>query len=272
MPARKRCAGEWMAPQERITSLARNSVRTPFERATTPTQRRPSNSSSDTCVSVAMVEVAAHARAGIEVADGGRHAPLVGVGDGDRIVAVAPLAVLVGQVLEARRLEGLGGGLGVAGPQLGEDAPHGNAPLLAVQRALEVHVALDLLVVGQHVRPAPAARAAGYPLLEVGRRAAVGELAVDGGAAAQDARLLVFAQRRRALLGIVVGDDLGAHLELGPVDSAGRSRRCRDSCRAPRAAPCRAACPGRPPAGAPGWRSWRRGGWPAPSPPSRRRR
>ena len=133
------------------------------------------------------------------------------------IVAVAPLAVLVGQVLEARRLEGLGGGLGVAGPQLGEDAPHGNAPLPAVQRTLEVHVALDLLVVGQHVRPAPAARAAGYPLLEVGRRAAVGELAVDGGAAAQDARLLVFAQGRRALLGIVVGDDLGAHPEIGPV-------------------------------------------------------
>ena len=164
-------------------------------------------------------QVGALARGRIEVADGRRHAPLVGVGDGDRVVAVAPFAVLVGQVLEARGLEGLGRGLGMARPQLREDAPHGDAPLLAVQGAFEVHVALDLLVEGQHVRPAPAARAARHPLLEVGRRAAVGELAVDGGAAAQDARLLVLAQRRRALLRVVVRDHLGAHLELGPVEA-----------------------------------------------------
>ena len=164
-------------------------------------------------------EVAALARGGIEIADGGGDAPLVGVGDGDRVVAVLPLAVLVGQVLEAGLVERLARGLGMLRPLLREDAPHGNAPLLAVQRPLEVHVALDLLVEGQHVLPAPAARAALHPLLEVGRRAAVGELAVDGGAAAQDARLLVLAQRRRALLRIVVRDDLGADLELGPVEA-----------------------------------------------------
>ena len=155
----------------------------------------------------------------VEIADGRRHPPLVGIGDGDRIIAIAPFPVLIRQVREARRLEGLGRGLGVAGPLLGEDAPHGDAPLPAVQGALEVHVALDLLVEGQHVRPAPAARPARHPLLEVGRRAAVGELAVDGGAAAEDARLLVFAQRRRVVLRVVVGDDLCAHLELGPMEA-----------------------------------------------------
>jgi hypothetical protein len=68
----------------------------------------------------------------------------------------------------------------MAGPLLREDAPHGNAPLLAVQGALEVHVALDLLVEGQHVaQPQPRAprathssksagapRLASWPLME----------------------------------------------------------------------------------------------------------
>ena len=74
-------------------------------------------------------QVGALARGGIEIADGGRHAPLVGVGDGDRVVAVLPLAVLVGQVLEARRLEGLGRGLGMLGPLApGRCAAPGCAP------------------------------------------------------------------------------------------------------------------------------------------------
>ena len=62
------------------------------------------------------LQVAALASGGVEIADGRRHAPLVGVGDGDRVVAVLPLAVLVGQELKAGRFEGLGRGFGVLGP------------------------------------------------------------------------------------------------------------------------------------------------------------
>src|SRR5262245_22272336 len=162
------------------------------------------------------IQVRALACGRIEIADGGGYAPLVGIGDGDRVVAILPFPVLVRQVLEARLLKRLGRGLRVFRPVLGEYAPHGDAALLAVVGSVEVHVALDLLVVGQDVLPTPAARATRQPLLEVGRGAAVGKLAIDGGAAAQDARLLVFAQRRWALLRIVVGDDLGADLEFGP--------------------------------------------------------
>ena len=83
------------------------------------------------------------------------------------------------------------------------------------------------LKIRQHVVPAPARGAARLPFVVVGRRAAVGHLAVDRGPAAQHARLLVFAQRRAFRLGIVVADDLGRDLEFGPVEARieiGRAR------------------------------------------------
>ena len=133
MPERSRWAGEWIAPQDRITSRARNSVRVALDmrdHADAP---------------LAFEQQLAHLRVGrdreiaalaggrIKVADGRGDAPLIGIGDRDGVVAVLPFAVLVGQVVEARGLERLGCGLGVPVPQVGEDAPHGNAPLLAVQ-------------------------------------------------------------------------------------------------------------------------------------------
>src|SRR5262249_60879582 len=116
---------------------------------------------------------------GVAVAEGGWNEALVGIGNRDGVVPVAPLAVLIGKVVEAGRLEGGSRSLGMSGPQIREDATHRDRAILAVQRAIEVHVALDLLVVGQHLLPAPTTRPARDPFLEVGGSAAIGELAVD---------------------------------------------------------------------------------------------
>src|SRR5207342_3780844 len=104
------------------------------------------------------------------------------------------------------------------GPVLLRDASDGDAAVPAVQRSVEIKVALDLLEVWQYVRPGPARGAAGLPFVVVGRCPAVGQLAIDRGTAAQDAGLLVLAQRRTILLGVIVADDLGRDLEFGPME------------------------------------------------------
>ncbi len=168
-------------------------------------------------------QVGALARARIEIADRRRDAPLVEVGDGDRIVSVAPFAVLVGDEVEARLAERLGDRLGVLGPEVGEDAADRDAALASVPARVlgrvEVHVALDPLEEREHVVPRPSARAAPLPLVVVAWRAAIGQLAVDRGAAAQHARLLVFAQPRARRVGAVVRHDFRRDLELGPVEA-----------------------------------------------------
>src|SRR6185312_8315685 len=114
----------------------------------------------------------------------------------------------------------------MAGPVFARNTADGDAAVLAVIRPIEIEVALDLAEIRQHVLPGPAGRAPHLPFVVIGRRAAVGELAVDRGAATEHARLLVFAERR-AFLGIVVADDLGRNLELGPVEARveiGRAR------------------------------------------------
>ena len=57
MPARSRWAGEWIAPDDRITSRARNSCSLPSTIAFTPTHRVPSNTSDFTWVLVEMVRL-----------------------------------------------------------------------------------------------------------------------------------------------------------------------------------------------------------------------
>src|SRR5438874_9674498 len=104
-------------------------------------------------------------------------------------------------------------------PMLLRNAADGDAAVITVERPVEIEIALDLLEIGQHVLPVPARGAAGFPLRVIGRRAAVGHLAVDGGPATQHARLLILAQRRAALIGVVVADDLGRDLEYGPVEA-----------------------------------------------------
>ncbi len=104
-------------------------------------------------------------------------------------------------------------------PVLPRNAADRDTAVLAVERPVEVEVVLELPEKGQHVAPAPARGAARLPFLVIGRRTAVGHLAVDRGAAAQHARLFVFAQGRAPLAGIVVADDLGRDLEFGPVEA-----------------------------------------------------
>jgi hypothetical protein len=138
---------------------------------------------------------------------------------GHREVAIGELAVLVGQERVAGELAGLCNRSRVPRPVLLRDAADGDAAVLAVEGTVEIEVALDPSEVGQHVLPAPAGGTPGLPFVVVARRAAVGQLAVDRGPATQHARLLVFAQGRAFLIGVVVADDLGRHPELGPVEA-----------------------------------------------------
>ena len=208
-----------MAPDDRITSRARNSCSWPRDHGGDADAARALEQQRLDLGVGRDREVRALARLGVEIAHRRRHAPLLGVGMGDGEVALDELAVLVGQEFVALGREALGHRLGVAGPVLGRDAAHRDAAVLAVIGPVEVEVALDLLEVGQHLVPAPALGATARPFVVVGRRAAIGHLAVDRRAAAQHARLLVLAQRRAVLLRIVVRHDLGVDLELGPVEA-----------------------------------------------------
>ena len=217
IPARNRCAGEWIAPDETMTSPPRNSVSLPSTSALTPTQRVPFEQQLLDLGQGRDRQILAQPRPRIEIADRRRDPAVVEVGDRDREIAVLELGVLVQDVFEPGLLERLRHRLGVAVPQIGEDAADRDAAVLAVPRPVEIHVALDLFEIGQHRVPVPSGGAARLPFVVIGRRAAVGELAVDRRAAAQHPRLLVFAQWRAVFLRPVVRDDLGVDLQLGPV-------------------------------------------------------
>src|SRR6202158_1619579 len=164
-------------------------------------------------------QIGAAARLAVEIAHRRRDALLGLIGVRHREIAFDERAVLVGEKRIAGELAGLGNRLRVPGPVLLRDASDRDAAILAVERPVEIEVALALLEEGRYVVPAPAHGAAGLPFIVVGRRPAVGHLAVDRGAAAQYARLLILAQRRAILFGVVVADDLGADPELGPVEA-----------------------------------------------------
>ncbi len=200
-----------------MTSPPRNSVSRPSTSALTPTQRVPSNSSALTCVSGEIGQIVAQPRPRIEIADRRRDATVVEVRDRDREIAVLEFAVLVLDVLEPRLFERLGDRFGVAVPQIREDPADRNAAVLAVPRPVEIHVAFDFFEIRQYCVPVPPCRAAGLPLVVIGGRAPIGELAVDRRAAAQHPCLLVFAQWRPVLLRPVVRDDLCMDLEFRPV-------------------------------------------------------
>src|SRR5258708_21713971 len=108
----------------------------------------------------------------------GRDALLGLIGMRDREIAFNELTVLVGQERVAGELAGLGYGLRMPCPLLPWDAADGDTAVFAVERSVEVEVALDLPEIGQHVLPAPACSAARFPFIVVGRRAAIGQLAI----------------------------------------------------------------------------------------------
>ena len=222
IPARSRCAGEWIAPDETMTSPAgftRNSVSLPVDQRLDADATRSLEQQLLDLGQGRDRQIVAQPGYRIEIADRRRDPAVVEVGDRDREIAVFELAILVLDVLEPGLLEGLGDRLGVAVPQIGEDAADRDAAVLAVPRPVEIHVALDLFEIGQHRVPVPSGRTARLPFVVIGGRAAIGELAVDRRAAAQHPRLLVFAQWRAILLRAVVRDDLGVDLELGPMEA-----------------------------------------------------
>ena len=103
----------------------------------------------------------------------------------------------------------------MAGPHLGEQAADRYPPLLAVGRAVEIHVPFQLLEIGQHPFPTPPPGAIRLPAVVIGGITAQGDLAVDRRAAAHDAALFVAALGRRA--GFVMGQRLKVDAQVRPV-------------------------------------------------------
>ena len=186
-----------MAPHDRMISLPRNSSGLPRDRRLHPHAALPLENQFGDLGIGGNRQILPQPRAGIEVADRRRHPPFIGVGDGDRKIPVLPRRVLVLDEFPPRLLERLAHRLGVFRPKIGKNAPHRDAPFASVPWTLEVHVALDLLEVGQHAVPVPAGGTPRRPLVVIGRRTAVRELPVDRRPATQDARLLIGPQRRR---------------------------------------------------------------------------
>ena len=116
----------------------------------------------------------------------------------------------------------------------------------------------------QHVSPTPAGRARLLPLVVVVGRAAVGDLAVDAGAAAHEPRLLVAPGARAR--GVVVADRLEIGLAARASDWPGRKRRGRDTCPGWRTLPHRASRRARPRSAARAGRGPPTAGRPARSP------
>src|SRR5882724_3562487 len=138
-------------------------------------------------------EVGALARFAIEIAHRGRDSLLGLIGVRHREITVDELAVLVRYEWMAGLLESLGERLRMPCPVLPRNPADRDPAILAVEWSGEIKVALDLLEKRQHAVPVPAGGAPRFPFIVVGRCAAVGHLAVDRRAAAQHARLFVFA-------------------------------------------------------------------------------
>ena len=235
MPARSRCAGEWIAPDDRMTSRAAELSLAPADPCLHADAAQPIEQQCTDLRIGGYRQVLAHTRAGIEITDRCRHPALIHVRDGDREIPVLEFRILIDQELVAGSLERLTRRLGVFRPQIGEDAANRNAPFIAVPGTIEVHVALDLLEEGQHAVPVPTGGATRVPLVVVGRRAAVGELAVDRRTTAQHARLFIGAQLRSWLIRPVVRNDLGGDLQrrpcIGRVQISGARIGIEDRCR-----------------------------------------
>src|SRR6185437_16322651 len=141
-------------------------------------------------------QVCTFAYVAIEIAHRGGDAVLVLVRMRDRKITVSEFAILVRQERHPGELAGLSDGERMPGPVLSRDAANRDAAVLAVIGAVAIEVVLDFPEKRQHVVPAPACSATRFPVGIIGWSTAIGELPVDGGAAAEDARLLVFAERR----------------------------------------------------------------------------
>ncbi|MNL13155.1 hypothetical protein D3C87_1340560 [compost metagenome] len=163
-------------------------------------------------------QVGASANIGIQIAHRSRNTALVLVVEGHRKIAFDELAVLVGQVGVAGIPAGIGEGVRQPRPVRTRDAADRYAALFAVQGAIAIQVALHLAEVRKHIAPSPTRSATCLPLAVVGGSAAIEQLAVDGGATAEHARLRVLAQRRPVGRVRTGPGRLSRHTQIRPVE------------------------------------------------------
>ncbi|MGY4374779.1 hypothetical protein ACVWZR_010103 [Bradyrhizobium sp. i1.3.1] len=149
-------------------------------------------------------QVRPRARCCVEISGCGRDAPVIAIGEGRRKDAVLELAILVLSERQAGRRQRFADGVAKRRHRLARDAADRDRAVLAMQRAVEIQISLELEEVRQHIRPAPAPGTEIAPLVIVARQAAIGRLHVDAGATAHHPALLVGADDRLAL-GIAAG-------------------------------------------------------------------
>ena len=178
-------------------------------RTSTPVARLPSNDDARHGGVVDDREIGTRAHRRIEIADRRRGALLGPVAHRHRAVAVAEVRVHVGDERDLVLLRVDVHGLGQRRPVVRLGAADRHRAVLAVLLAAEIEIAFELAEERQHVVPAPAGRAQRLPLGVVVGRAAIGDHAHHGRAAAHDAALREAGERRVVLAPPV-------HLQAGP--------------------------------------------------------
>ena len=154
-------------------------------------------------------KIAAPAHRSIEVADRRRTALVRPVAHGHRAVAVAEVRIHIGDERDLPLLRIRVNRLGQRRPVLRLGAADRHRPVGPVQLAGKIYLVLELAEIGEHVAPAPAGRAQGFPFRIIVGRAAMRDHPHHRGAAAHDAALQE-RNRRRVVFAPPV------HLQAGP--------------------------------------------------------
>jgi len=164
-------------------------------------------------------EVLTKPRRAVEIGQCRGDAVTVDVVLGKRKAAVAELGMAIVEIGDALLRESVAESEGESAPVTGEGAMDRDRPLLAVVRAVEIEIALQLAQEGQTVPVGPTLGPQGLPFIVIGGQAADGDLAVDRRAAAHDPRLLVAPRphERRDFRERMVPDGVHVCLEGGPV-------------------------------------------------------
>ncbi len=211
MPARRSSAGLSSAPAERMIRRA--------------AMHSPPDLNADGAPAVHHQTIDLHTRAdgkvrtparrGVEIAHRGRAARLAIGGQRHREPAIREHRVLVADIAIPRRRQRLHRRAGEAGPFLRHHPADGDRTGRAVQRAVIIHIGLELAEIRQHPLPVPAIRAQRRPFIVIRGQAAVADLAVHAGAAADHARLDIGFRRRRPR--IVVRDRHQPGAQIAPL-------------------------------------------------------
>jgi hypothetical protein len=141
-------------------------------------------------------QVGPRPRRRIEIAHRRRDALLAVGGQRQREPAILEHPVLVADIAIALGRESARRGTGEAGPLGFRHAADSDRPRLAVQRAVIIHVGLELAEIGQHALPAPARGAEFGPFVVIDRQAAIADLAIDARPASDHPGLAIRLERR----------------------------------------------------------------------------